>query len=331
MQRALMPAVVAAQLSLVVWLFGAVAPALARTIYVDNASGDDRFDGLAPRGAAQGNGPCRTISQALLIARAGDRIEIAKTDRPYHESVTIQAGPNSGLPLVPFVIEGNGAILDGSVPVPGDAWEHVREDVYRFRPSRMTYQQLFLDSRPVERVPVPRTHLAARPELGPLQWCLHGGHVYFRAEAGRTPRAYNLSHTSLPVGITLYEVRGVRINNLVVQGFQQDGINAFDSVFETELTQLTCRGCGRTGIAVGGASQVRIDSCLVGNNGESQLRVSGYCHAALLNSRLIGTEQAPELERVGSGELIRLDDGPLALRAKEQRSAASGREAVVRY
>ena len=59
------------------------------------------------------------------------------------------------------------------------------------------------------------------------------------------------------MGITLYEVRNVVIRDLIVQGFQLDGINAHDGVFDALLKKVTCRGNARSGICVGGASRVR--------------------------------------------------------------------------
>ena len=52
----------------------------------------------------------------------------------------------------------------------------------------------------------------------------------------------------MPVGITLYKVRDVAIGDLTVQGFQLDGINAFDGAFDIQLSGVTCRGNGRSGI-----------------------------------------------------------------------------------
>ena len=48
-------------------------------------------------------------------------------------------------------IVGNGAVLDGSVAVPLLAWEHFRDETFRFRPRRQAYQQLFRDGLPLVR------------------------------------------------------------------------------------------------------------------------------------------------------------------------------------
>ncbi|MDZ7618066.1 MAG: hypothetical protein U1E05_13765, partial [Patescibacteria group bacterium] len=60
-------------------------PALGRDIFVSNTSGDDLFNGLGLQSAPDGSGPVRTLARALRLAQAGDRIVMAKTDRPYRE------------------------------------------------------------------------------------------------------------------------------------------------------------------------------------------------------------------------------------------------------
>ena len=274
----------------------------ARDIFVNNVAGDDRFNGGTETARNQ-SGPCRTIGKALRLADKGDRIVIANTGQPYHESISVQAGFHSGLPGSPFTIEGQGAVLDGTLPVPPTSWDHFRGNIYRFQPRKMSYQQVFLDGKPAVQRRVPATLLATLPKLQPLQWCLYQGHVYFCTEPGKAPPDYALTHTALLTGITLYEVRSVRIRDLVVQGFVFDGVNAHDSAFDAELSGLTCRGNGRSGISIGGSSQVRVDSCLVGDNGESQVRVRGFSRAIIERSKLIGVKDAPEFDHQG-GQLI---------------------------
>ena len=107
-----------------------------------------------------------------------------------------------------------------------------------------------------------------------------------------------MEYAALPVGITLYEVRNVVIRDLVIQGFQLDGVNAHDSVFNLTLSGLTCRGNARSGISVCGASRVLIDNCLCGNNGDSQVRTEGYSHTRIVNCELLD-DTAPPLKREG--------------------------------
>jgi hypothetical protein len=101
----------------------------------------------------------------------------------------------------------------------------------------------------------------------------------------------------------MYEVRHVVIRDLIVQGFQLDGINAHDGVFDALLKRVTCRGNARSGISIGGASRVQIDECLVGGNGEAQLRTEGYSHTRLVSSRLL-SDTAPPRTSHGESEVM---------------------------
>jgi hypothetical protein len=89
---------------------------------------------------------------------------------------------------------------------------------------------------------------------------------------------------------------------LIVQGFQLDGLNAHDSVFHCDLQELTCRGNGRSGIAIGGACRVRAIQCLVGDNGAAQVRTEGRCQAELIDCELLD-KTAPGLVKDG-GEVF---------------------------
>ncbi len=270
--------------------------AFARDIYVNNVSGDDRRDGASIDLQGALGGPCRSIRRALQLAENGDRIVLAKNEEPYRESVTLQAERHSGLPNRPFILVGNGAVLDGTQPVPERSWEPAGGPNFRFRPSRLKHHLLYLDGKPALRRLIDR--FAALPQLNPGEWCTYQNFVYFCAAENRLPRNYNLSLTALPVGVTLYEVRHVELRDLVVQGFQLDGINAHDGATSVTLSGLNCRGNGRSGISIGGASRVVINACLVGNNGTAQVRTEGSSRTEIVNSELL-ENTAPALVRDG--------------------------------
>jgi hypothetical protein len=268
----------------------------AREIFVDNIAGDDRLQGLEPNTVGP-DGPLRSITRALQLAQPRDRIVLANTGVPYRESVSLVGGDHSGVPHEWFILDGNGATLDGTAPVPPLAWSPAGvKDVFRFQPPRMAHQQLYLAGRPLARVALPQG-AESLPALAPLQWCLWRGHVYFRIEEGKWIDDYPLFHTLLPVGITLYHVRHAAVTNLIVQGFQLDGINAHD-VADCTLDAITARGNGRSGIASTASSRLTVNSCLVGDNGEAQLLAEGYSKTTVQSSSLL-ENTAPAIVRRG--------------------------------
>jgi hypothetical protein len=246
------------------------ASAGARDLYVSNTAGDDGFTGQQPTAKPDGSGPVRTIERALRLAQQGDQIHVQNTGQPYRESLSLTGGRHSGSALAPFVLSGNGAVLDGTAPVPPGRWENYRMAVFRFMPPRMEFQQLFLGGRPAARVAASAAS-AEPPKLDPLQWCLHRGSIYFAVEPQRLPGAYPLRYAAKPAGISLLAVHDVLIREFVVEGFHLDGINALNRCRAVRLLGVTCRANGRSGVAVGGASLVDLDSCRLSGNGYAQL------------------------------------------------------------
>lgn len=259
--------------------------ASASDIYVNNVLGNDRSNGRRPEPGEFG--PVRTIARALQLAQAGDRIVLADSGQPYRESISLVGSRHSGAAGRPFVLDGNGAILEGSAPVPPDAWQHYRGHVFRFQPPGTAFQQLLLGALPAPRVPA-HDRDPEPPFLQPLQWCLYRGNIFFAVEPGKLPDQYTLSYAHHPVGITLFHVDQVVIQDLVVQHFQIDGINAFNSARRISLVRLTARGNGRAGVAIGGASLAAIDHCLLGNNGEAQLLTLPYSETHVYGGELLG-------------------------------------------
>ncbi len=276
------------------------APALARDIYVNNMAGDDRYSGERPDNSAGTVGPVRTIAKATRMAGPGDRIVLAANDEPYREAVSLVGLKHSANVLSPLVIEGQGAILDGSLPVPPSAWEHFASDVYRCKPDRLGHQMLLVRGFPAVRHPT-TSFSGVVPPLERLEWNLTGGYLYFRVEPGQMPDAYQPACAALQTGITLYHVQGVEVRDLIVQGFQLDGINAFDAATDVRLIGVTARGNGRSGISVGGSSRVEIREALVGDNGVAQLRTEGFSKTQVVDCDLIGNTAPAEV--VAGGQL----------------------------
>lgn len=278
----------------VVWLL-LMSHVAARDLFVDNQTGDDRRNGRTPTSLGPASGPVRTIAKALRLAVGGDRIILANTGVPYRESITVQAGWNSGSGDLPFEIIGNGAVLDGTIPIDQQPWEYLGHDLFRYQPRLMSHQQLFLDEKPVARKPAPS---ATPPALQPLEWCLHRGFIYFRAEPNRLPANYPLRCCGLTVGITLYDVHDVIVSDLTVRGFQLDGVNAHDNVRRSDLLGLTCIANGRSGISVQNSSRVRIESCTARGNGVAQIRQEDFTIVQLIDNQL-DTTSAPGFVHLG--------------------------------
>ncbi|MGO9109506.1 MAG: right-handed parallel beta-helix repeat-containing protein [Thermoguttaceae bacterium] len=314
-----------------------VRPAAARDIFVDNVSGDDRNNGLHAQSQGDTAGPVRTIAKALRLARAGDRIELANSNQPYRECVALVGTRHSGAArLIPFILDGNGATLDGSAPIPADAWTHFRDNIFRFRPKSLFRPVLFLNGRAVQPLPLPGT-TAYPPRLEPLQWCAIEGAVYFAVEANRLPPDYKLSYAELPTGITLYQVDQVVIRNLTIRGFRADGVAAAVGARNIVLDNLTCTDNGQSGVCVGGGAQVEFESCKLAGNGQSQLLTLPNSETHLLASELAndtargwvdagGRVYLGPVRIAGGKKSIRPDEAPKPPRTKQTVEKGEGHE-----
>lgn len=269
----------------------------ARDIYVDNEKGDDRYRGQYPLPGNVSDGPCRTIKRALFLAGAGDRIILAKNQEPYQESITLQGARHSGLTTNPFRLVGNGAVIDGRSTIRGSVWQPVRDDLYRFQPATMSTGMLFRDG---QSIAPRRGRIAdARPaQLQPGEGILFDAHYYFRAERGKIPHDYELSAPGQPVGLTLCDIHDVVIEDLVIQGFQLDGISAADGVANVRLEKVVSQANGRSGFAIKGASRLQLVGCQASANGRAQVWVDDYATVQLSQS-VFSNESAPEVHREG--------------------------------
>jgi hypothetical protein len=286
---------------------------IAREIYVNNISGDDKLCGDAAVATTNTNGPVRTINKALRLALAGDRVVLANTGQPYRESISLQGERHSSVRQRAFVLQGNGAILDGSAPVPDDLWEHVQGDVFRFQPPLKAHQQLLLNGQSLaqnfqasEQGPM---------QLKPLDWCLYDGWIYYRTEAGMIPQQYSPSYAALQTGITLYQSHDVVVYDLIVQGFQLDGIQA-NECLGGRLISVTSRANGRSGVCVAGGSRMEISDCLFESNGVCELLLEDYPVVRVFDCRL--SPQVPgNIERRDAGRLY-LDSQLLSARVPRE-------------
>lgn len=287
-------------LALLVAVVGSVAPVRGDDWYVDNENGQDTNSGRTQEVGAQAAGPFRTIARALEAARLGDTIVLAKNESPYREVVTFAGSNNSGFPGHPFRLIGNGAVLSGTKEILPEQWESIGNGTYKCRPADGAFQQLYLGARPAQ---FQSLTLETLSELQPLGWTLIDGHLYFRTEDEVALAAYDLHYAAAQTGITLYLVRHVSIENLTVQGFWQDGINAHDNVRDAKVVGVTVRGNGRSGISVGGSSRLDIVSSLIGDNWQNQVRAEGVAQARLLGSNVLPN---------GNGEAkVQLDQGKI--------------------
>ena len=307
-----------------------VRPAAARDIFVDNVGGDDKNSGLHSQYQADTSSPVRTIAKALRLARAGDHIVLANSAQPYRECVALVGTRHSGAArLIPFVLDGNGATLDGSAPIPTDGWTHYRDNIFQFRPKTLSRPVLFFSGHAIQPLPLPQA-TAYPPRLEPLQWCAIDGAVYFAVESSRLPSDYKLRYAELPTGITLYQVDQVVVRNLTIQGFRADGVAAAVGARNVVLDNVTCAANGQSGVCVQGGAQVELESCKLAGNGQSQLLTLPNSETHLLASELTNDTARGWVDQGGRVYLgpKRVEGGRKAIRPDEAPKPPAAKQAA---
>ena len=227
----------------------------AETLYVNNITGEDSYDGRAAEAINEFNGPFRTIRHALEKARAGWTIVIADSGEPYREAISVsgtQLGRSVDLPLR---IVGNNAVISGERLLTIEDWTLVGRDLWKFSPPRKGWYLLMIDGRPAPEVPCAKDALD-RPALRPGQWCAYKGDIYFQGDAQRHPVFLAMSYAAEQTGLTLYEARNVMISDLTIQHFRIDGISVQDRCRDVTLVNVHSLENGRAGLAVGGSSRI---------------------------------------------------------------------------
>ncbi|MEX0824967.1 MAG: right-handed parallel beta-helix repeat-containing protein [Pirellulaceae bacterium] len=272
-------------------------PCDAADLVVDNVSGSDSQNdrGLVP--GPPTFGPYRTIGRALAAAQPGDRIVLTPTDEPYRECVSLTGTRHSGGPVAPFQIIGNGAVLDGSEFARPTAWELVGEGIYQYQQTPPGFGLMLLEGDRLQRVSKQDTEQASF-RLKPMQWTRLGGRFLFRPEPNRSATEYDIEMTMQTTGISLYDVQNVEIRDLTVRGYRIDGINAHDRATGVRLINVTCLENGRSGVSVGGACHVRLESSRLYGNGVAQVRTEGRSELTVSDVEVDSTS-APELIRDG--------------------------------
>lgn len=300
-------------IGLVVLAFACFASVVdADTLYVNNMSGSNSSNGLSEENQGDGIGPLRTIAAALKRAERGDRIVLANTGAFYEECVTLQGARHSGTSFAPFVIEGNGATLDGTAEVPAHRWEFVRDNIFRFVPDHAGFQQLFIAGEVAAQLPRVNGAYVSNYLKG-KEWQRYRGGIQFAAEKGKSVYSYDLRYAQHRVGITLYDVENVVIHDLNVRGFQLDGINAHDNAMDCILSQVSSTANGRSGVAVCGASRVRLVKSNLQQNGSVQLHMEDWSTTHLNETKMVA-KYAPvwkrNLNAYGRGAKLFINEEP---------------------
>lgn len=259
--------------------------AQASVIYVDNLRGRDVCDGLVENPIDRISGPVRTLTRAAALAGPSDTIHMINTGHPYQGDLRLFGRRHSGIATLPFRVIGNGAVISGARPVPAFSWRSVG-GLWQLAPRRKGHFLLLRDGKPLPRHDHDRN--AAEPVFESLpdgHWTVWRGKIYYRTSELIDSGIANLSIAGGDCGVTLYAVRHVRIENLVVQHWRLDGISAPGLCRDVVLHNVKCRQNARAGLVISGTSQLRGETIELSDNRRHSLLIEDFGLADIVNGK----------------------------------------------
>ena len=257
----------------------------ARTIYVDNLRGRDICQGLVANPIDRTTGPVRTLERAAQLARQSDTIHLANTGHPYHGDLRLFGRQHSGISTLPFRVVGNGATVSGAKRIPMASWRSI-DGLWQMAPRRKGRFLLLKDGKPLPRQSLKRNGPAPQLESIPVgHWGVWRGKIYYRTTEllDTVPSQHSIAGGDC--GISLFAVRHVSIENLVVQHWRLDGISAPGLCRDVVLKNVICRENGRAGLVVSGTSQIRAETIELTGNIEHSLLIENLGLADVVDAK----------------------------------------------
>ena len=248
-------------------LMAAASCVYARDLHVDPAAADDKGDGLAQ--------PVKTIAHAIRLAQPGDTIHLAPG--AYHESA--EFGKRSGEEGKPIVLDGHGAILDGSEPVLKKDWEQISPGLYRRihllpKVEAFMIQRWFMlwDGKMNHMGRTSKGHqdpLKKPVDLQPGEWTyvVDEDAFYVRiAPEGDLDEAH-IRFPARSSGVALGGASHIVVRNVTATHVFNDGFNVHGSVRDARFEDIRAIECGDDGFSAHEDAECEIDGLVsIGNS-----------------------------------------------------------------
>ncbi|MBP5637954.1 MAG: hypothetical protein J6X55_00615 [Victivallales bacterium] len=221
----------------------------ATTYYVNNQTGNDANDGLSD------GAPFLTIAKSMAVLQAGDTLIMAP-GKIYYESMMMR---QSGTPAKPITIEANGAVLSGRSPIPKDNWKSLDNNLWQ---NANNSQFGALRSRVFnDRDEMISVHITTKPQdLKPGEAVWNKDGIYLRLEDGQKPQDLALFGTYRQSGVMFQDHSYITVNNIIVENFSNDGVNAHGYCRGLIFRNLVSRWNGDDGFSI----HEDVQACLYG-------------------------------------------------------------------
>lgn len=262
-------------------LLALTSPVLARDLYVNPTTGNDRADGRTEKTAVQ------TIARGLKLAGPGDTVHLARA--VYRESAVFH--DREGQPGRPITLDGHGATLEGSEPLRPADWQEVAPGLFRNDHLHVRFDRAMLGRsfflwngrmNHMQRTSKgPHAALKKAEELKPDEWTfvedtsrgkpgrqlIHGA-FYVKLAPGRKLADAKIAYPARSNGVALSGTnRHLVVRNVLTTHVYNDGYNIHGVSRDCRFQNIWAVNCGDDGISVHDDCQCRVDGLVsIGNS-----------------------------------------------------------------
>ncbi|MHC4872819.1 MAG: right-handed parallel beta-helix repeat-containing protein [Planctomycetota bacterium] len=206
----------------------------AATYYVDqNVSVD---------GSGSKEKPFKSLAGGVKLLKAGDTLSIVPSKEPYREWLNITY--INGTAEKPVIVEGNGAVLSGQLPMSVDKWEVKKDGIWFYDYPRVGANNPFLLSHGRRLV---RRRDESKLQDSEFVWNRKG--LFFKP-GNRKISDYKLTGTLISSGVILYGSTYIVINNITAEYFSNDGFNIHQRCRGLYFNNITGRHNGDDGFSI---------------------------------------------------------------------------------
>jgi hypothetical protein len=229
-------------------------------IRVDPEKGDDGGDGVSS--------PVRTIARAIKLAAPGDTIHLKPVT--YHESAVFI--DKHGEPDKPIILDGHGAVLEGSEPVTSAGWEKVgpglfrRAKLYKATDDAIVGRWFLLWDGEMIRMnrcsKGPSEPLKHVEELQPKEWTYvkEEDAFYLRLSPGQDLDTANIRYPARSSSVVFAKAgSNITVRNLTGTHPYNDGFNIHGAQRNLVFENITAIECGDDGFSAHEDATCRID------------------------------------------------------------------------
>ena len=290
--------------------------ATAKSVYVNNKTGNDKNAGASPEQAFA------TLKKGSSQLRKSDTLIIANTHIPYFESLALSR--HGGTPENPMVIEGNGAVISGLREIKSGEWKLRKNGVF-FAP--YVKHGALAPYLIINKKALPRRRNLQTLTAGSHCWLKEG--VYFKPEKGKSISDYIIFGTILSTGFRLSGGSHIICRNLIAEYFSNDGFNIHGNCRGLLFQNIEGRYNGDDGFSIHedvgavvyngyfhhnafgiqnvNASRSTFTGALVENNRAAGVHFAGGCHS--LVDSVVRNNKKQQI-KVSGGQVKHLGHSP---------------------